>query len=113
MTKHLEQVELGFASVWVSQHFVSDRFLYVQPVPLLARVAAAAEGMTVGTAIVLLTLPNPVEVAENAATLDAIAGAGLSSGWESATGRSRTRRRASARRSVRAQARHRAQAAGR
>jgi alkanesulfonate monooxygenase SsuD/methylene tetrahydromethanopterin reductase-like flavin-dependent oxidoreductase (luciferase family) len=30
--------------------------------------------MTVGTAILLLTLLNPVEVAENAATLDAIAG---------------------------------------
>jgi alkanesulfonate monooxygenase SsuD/methylene tetrahydromethanopterin reductase-like flavin-dependent oxidoreductase (luciferase family) len=75
--QHVEQVELarelGFSSVWASQHFLSDRFLYFQPVPLLSRVAAAAEGMTVGTAIVLLTLLNPVEVAENAATLDAIA----------------------------------------
>jgi alkanesulfonate monooxygenase SsuD/methylene tetrahydromethanopterin reductase-like flavin-dependent oxidoreductase (luciferase family) len=45
-----------------------------QSVPLLARMAAAAEGMTVGTAILLLTLLNPVEVAENAVTLEAIAG---------------------------------------
>ena len=78
MRQHLEQVELarelGFSSVWASQHFLSDPFLYLQTVPLLARVAAAADGMTVGTAIVLLTLLNPVEVAENAATLDAIAG---------------------------------------
>jgi alkanesulfonate monooxygenase SsuD/methylene tetrahydromethanopterin reductase-like flavin-dependent oxidoreductase (luciferase family) len=44
-----------------------------QSVPLLARMAAEAEGMTVGTAIVLLTLLNPIEVAENAATLAAIA----------------------------------------
>ena len=76
--EHLEQVELarelGFSSVWTSQHFLSHPFLYFQSVPLLARVAAAAEGMTVGTAILLLTLLNPVEVAENAATLDAIAG---------------------------------------
>jgi alkanesulfonate monooxygenase SsuD/methylene tetrahydromethanopterin reductase-like flavin-dependent oxidoreductase (luciferase family) len=50
----------------------------LQSVPLLARVAAAAEGMTVGTAILLLTLLNPVEVAENAATLEAIAGGRLS-----------------------------------
>jgi alkanesulfonate monooxygenase SsuD/methylene tetrahydromethanopterin reductase-like flavin-dependent oxidoreductase (luciferase family) len=75
--QHLEQVELarelGFSSVWASQHFLSHPFLYLQSVPLLARVAAAAEGMTVGTAILLLTLLNPVEVAENAATLDAIA----------------------------------------
>ena len=78
LRQHLEQValarELGFASVWTSQHFLSDQFLYFQSVPLLARVAAEAEGMTVGTAILLLTLLNPVEVAENAATLDAIAG---------------------------------------
>jgi alkanesulfonate monooxygenase SsuD/methylene tetrahydromethanopterin reductase-like flavin-dependent oxidoreductase (luciferase family) len=75
--EHLEQVELarqlGFSSVWTSQHFLSDPFMYFQSVPLLARVAGAAEGMTVGTAILLLTLLNPVEVAENAATLDAIA----------------------------------------
>ena len=75
--QHLEQVELarelGFSSVWASQHFLSEPFLYFQTVPLLSRVAAVADGMTVGTAVVLLTLLNPVEVAENAATLDAIA----------------------------------------
>ena len=43
-----------------------------QSVPLLARVAAEAGEMTVGTGILLLPLLNPVEVAENAATLDAI-----------------------------------------
>ena len=76
--QHLEQVELarelGFSSVWSSQHFLSHPFMYFQSVPLLARVAGAAEGMTVGTSVLLLTLLNPVEVAENAATLDAIAG---------------------------------------
>jgi hypothetical protein len=44
-----------------------------QPVPLLARVAAAADGMTIGTGVLLLTLLKPVECAENAASLDAIA----------------------------------------
>jgi alkanesulfonate monooxygenase SsuD/methylene tetrahydromethanopterin reductase-like flavin-dependent oxidoreductase (luciferase family) len=75
--EHLEQVELahelGLASVWAGQHFLSHPFQMFQNVPLLARMAAAAEGMTVGTAILLLTLLNPVEVAENAATLSAIA----------------------------------------
>lgn len=75
--EHLEQVELarelGFSSVWAGQHFLSHPFQMFQSVPLLARMAAVAEGMTVGTGILLLTLLNPVEVAENAATLEAIA----------------------------------------
>jgi alkanesulfonate monooxygenase SsuD/methylene tetrahydromethanopterin reductase-like flavin-dependent oxidoreductase (luciferase family) len=75
--QHLEQVEpardLGFASVWAPQHFLSHPFQMFQTVPLLARVAAVAEGMTIGTGVLLLTLLNPVECAENAATLDAIA----------------------------------------
>lgn len=75
--EHVEQVavarELGFSSVWAGQHFLSQPFQMFQNVPLLARVAAEAEGMTIGTGIVLLTLLNPLEVAENAATLDAIA----------------------------------------
>jgi alkanesulfonate monooxygenase SsuD/methylene tetrahydromethanopterin reductase-like flavin-dependent oxidoreductase (luciferase family) len=76
--EHLEQVELardlGFTSVWVPQHFLSHPFWMFQTVPLLARIAAAADGMTLGTGVLLLTLLNPVECAENAATLDAIAG---------------------------------------
>ncbi len=75
--EHLKQVELarelGFSSVWAGQHFLSQPFQMFQSVPLLARMAAAAEGMTVGTAIVLLALLNPLEVAEHAATLAAIA----------------------------------------
>ncbi len=74
--EHLEQVamarELGFSSVWAGQHFLSHPFQMFQNIPLLARVAAEAEGMTIGTGIILLTLLNPLEVAENAATLDAI-----------------------------------------
>jgi alkanesulfonate monooxygenase SsuD/methylene tetrahydromethanopterin reductase-like flavin-dependent oxidoreductase (luciferase family) len=77
LREHLEQVELarelGFASVWAPQHFLSHPFQMFQTVPLLARVAAVAEGMTIGTGVLLLTLLNPVECAENAATLDAIA----------------------------------------
>jgi len=77
LREHVEQVELarelGLSSVWAGQHFLSHPFQMFQSVPLLARVAAAAEEMTVGTAILLLTSLNPVEVAENAATLGAIA----------------------------------------
>ena len=73
---HVEQVRLartiGFDSVWASQHYLSAPFTYFQPIPTLARVAADAEGMTLGTGCLLLPLHHPVEVAEQIATLDVI-----------------------------------------
>ena len=76
--EHVEQVRLarsvGFSSVWASQHYLSDPFTYFQPIPTLARVAAEAEGMTLGTGCLLLPLHHPVEVAEQLATLDVITG---------------------------------------
>jgi alkanesulfonate monooxygenase SsuD/methylene tetrahydromethanopterin reductase-like flavin-dependent oxidoreductase (luciferase family) len=78
---HLEQVRLaravGFGSVWASQHYLSDPFTYFQPVPTLARVAAEADGMDLGTGVLLLPLHHPVDVAEQLATLDVIAGGRL------------------------------------
>lgn len=74
--EHLEQVRLargvGFESVWASQHYLSAPFTYFQPVPTLARVAAEAEGLRLGTGVLLLPLHHPVEVAETLATLDVI-----------------------------------------
>jgi alkanesulfonate monooxygenase SsuD/methylene tetrahydromethanopterin reductase-like flavin-dependent oxidoreductase (luciferase family) len=76
LREHLEQVRLardaGFRSVFAGQHFLSAPFQMFQPVPLLARVAAEAGEMRVGAGVLLVPLLNPVEVAENAATLDAI-----------------------------------------
>lgn len=74
---HLEQVRLaratGFDSVWASQHYLSAPFTYFQPIPTLARVAAEASGMLLGTGCLLLPLHHPVEIAEQLATLDVIA----------------------------------------
>src|SRR2546427_6617140 len=74
--EHVEQVRLaravGFTSVWASQHYLSDPFTYFQPIPTLARVAAEARGMTLGTGCLLLPLHHPVEIAEQLATLDVI-----------------------------------------
>jgi len=68
--EHLEQVRLaravGFSTIWASQHFLSQPFTYFQPLPLLGRLAAEAEGMTLGTGIVLLPLFQPLDVAEHA-----------------------------------------------
>ena len=74
--EHVEQVRLaravGFASVWASQHYLSDPFTYFQPFPTLGRIAAEADGMLLGTGVVLLPLHQPVDVAEQVATLDVI-----------------------------------------
>ncbi len=76
--EHLEQVrvarESGFSTIWASQHFLSQPFTYFQPIPTLARIAAEAEGMTLGTGIILLPLFQPLDVAEQMATLDVITG---------------------------------------
>ena len=69
--------ELGFDLVSAGQHFVTEVFQMLQPIPLLGRIAAEAGDMRVATNIALLTLLNPVELAENAVTLDAITGGRL------------------------------------
>jgi alkanesulfonate monooxygenase SsuD/methylene tetrahydromethanopterin reductase-like flavin-dependent oxidoreductase (luciferase family) len=78
LAEHLEQVRLardiGFRSVFAGQHFLPAPFQMFQSVPLLARLAAETGDMRVGAGILLLPLLNPVEVAEQAATLDVITG---------------------------------------
>ena len=73
-----EQVRMaraaGFDSIWAGQHFLADPMAMFQPMPLLGWLAADAEGMTLGTNILVLPLLNPVDVAEEAATLDHITG---------------------------------------
>jgi alkanesulfonate monooxygenase SsuD/methylene tetrahydromethanopterin reductase-like flavin-dependent oxidoreductase (luciferase family) len=79
--EHVEQVRLaravGFSSVWASQHYLSDPFTYFQPLPTLGRIAAEADGMTLGTGVLLLPLHQPVDLAEQLATLDVISGGRL------------------------------------
>src|SRR5688500_10347959 len=75
----LEQVrlarDLGFDSVWMVHHYLIE-FQTFQPLPMLARLAAEAGAMEIGTAIYVLPLQHPVEVAESGATRDARPGAG-------------------------------------
>jgi alkanesulfonate monooxygenase SsuD/methylene tetrahydromethanopterin reductase-like flavin-dependent oxidoreductase (luciferase family) len=71
----LEQVrlarDLGFDSISASQHYLATPFQYFQPISLLARIAAESGEMTLITNI-LLPLYNPVDLAEQLATLDTI-----------------------------------------
>ena len=78
LAEHLEQVrfvrDAGFHSIFAGQHFLPAPYQMLQPVPLLARLAAEAGDLRVGAGILLLPLLNPVEVAEEAATLDVLTG---------------------------------------
>ena len=66
--------EAGFDHISAPQHYLASPFQYLQPVPLLSRLAAETGDMTLGTGIMLLALQNPIDVAENIATLDVITG---------------------------------------
>ena len=65
----------GFDGIFAAHHYaLGAGEAMFQPIPLLARLAAEAPGMTLGTSIFLLSLHNPLEAAELAATLDIISG---------------------------------------
>jgi alkanesulfonate monooxygenase SsuD/methylene tetrahydromethanopterin reductase-like flavin-dependent oxidoreductase (luciferase family) len=75
----LEQVsvakEAGFSSLWLPQHFVAGpNMRQLATSPMLGLLAARAEGMTLGTGVLLLPMLNPVLLAEEAATLDHLTG---------------------------------------
>jgi alkanesulfonate monooxygenase SsuD/methylene tetrahydromethanopterin reductase-like flavin-dependent oxidoreductase (luciferase family) len=75
---HLEQArvaaELGFAGLFYFEHYLMPQFTMLHQPTFLARVAAEAGEMQVGTGISLVALHNPVELADAAATLDVITG---------------------------------------
>jgi alkanesulfonate monooxygenase SsuD/methylene tetrahydromethanopterin reductase-like flavin-dependent oxidoreductase (luciferase family) len=72
----LEQVRLaqavGFHSIVAPQHYLPAPFQMLQPLPLLARVAAEADRMRLIAGVILLSLQNPVALAEEIGTLDVI-----------------------------------------
>ncbi|MBI4082890.1 MAG: LLM class flavin-dependent oxidoreductase, partial [Candidatus Lambdaproteobacteria bacterium] len=64
----------GWDSYFGNQHYLQEGDLQMlQIVPYLARMHADAGPMTMGVGLVLLTLQNPVDVAETIASLDVIA----------------------------------------
>jgi len=74
----IEQVHLiralGFDSIWGGEHHATPGYHYFPLLPFLQRLAAEADGLSVGTNLILLPLHNPVEVAEIGAFLDVITG---------------------------------------
>lgn len=64
--------QLGFDLMVCGQHFLGSELRYFQPVPWLAHMAAVAPTMRAATGIILLSMANPVDVAEQMATLDVL-----------------------------------------
>ena len=63
---------LGFAAIYAPQHFVSHPTVWLQPMQTLARLSPDADGLKLMTGILLLAYFNPVDIAEQTATLDQI-----------------------------------------
>lgn len=71
--------ELGFDSLWVIDRLFHDRGM-PHPFVMLSHAAAVTERIGLGTGVVLLSVRHPVEVAQQAATLDALSGDRLTLG---------------------------------
>lgn len=63
---------LGFDHMVAGQHFLGSELRYFQPVPYLAHLSHYAPTMNVVTGIMLLSMANPVDLAEQIATLDVV-----------------------------------------
>lgn len=63
---------MGFGWVSVGNHWLSYPTVWPQPFPLVARLAPATGQMLIRTSVLLVPLFNPVDIAENVATLDHI-----------------------------------------
>ena len=64
--------DVGFDFVSWGHHWLVDPFQHFQPIPVLSRFAAEAGDMDLVTGVLLIPLLNPVQVAEDIATLDHI-----------------------------------------
>ncbi len=69
--------DAGLASVWFGQHVASGPLQMFQMMPLLARIVPEAGDMTIGSSVVLLAMQNPLQTAEEMATLDWLSGGRL------------------------------------
>jgi alkanesulfonate monooxygenase SsuD/methylene tetrahydromethanopterin reductase-like flavin-dependent oxidoreductase (luciferase family) len=82
--ENLEQIawaeRLGFESVWLSEHHVTDEGYLPSVFPMLAAVAQRTETMRIGSAILLGPFQHPIRFAEDVAVLDQLSGGRLEVG---------------------------------
>jgi alkanesulfonate monooxygenase SsuD/methylene tetrahydromethanopterin reductase-like flavin-dependent oxidoreductase (luciferase family) len=90
LVEHAEQVrlarQLGFDGVVIGNHLSYGATAWFPPFETLMRLAAEAEGMALGTCMLVLPLYHPLAVAEQVALLDAACGGrailGAAPGWQ-------------------------------
>ena len=66
--------EWGYTAIYCPQHYVSHPTVWPQPMPVLARLMPEAPEVKLVTGILLLTYMNPLDVAEQVATMDQLSG---------------------------------------
>jgi alkanesulfonate monooxygenase SsuD/methylene tetrahydromethanopterin reductase-like flavin-dependent oxidoreductase (luciferase family) len=85
----LEQIvwaeQLGFRSVWLTEHHFCDDGYTPSPLALAAAIGARTQHMQIGTNLIVLPLHDPVRIAEDAATVSLLTGGrfrlGVGSGY--------------------------------
>ena len=69
----LEAERLGIDTVWLAQHhFSPERSVLASPLVIASAIAARTSTIRVGLAVQVLSLTNPLRIAEEAATVDHI-----------------------------------------
>jgi alkanesulfonate monooxygenase SsuD/methylene tetrahydromethanopterin reductase-like flavin-dependent oxidoreductase (luciferase family) len=73
--------ELGFYSAWIAEHHFSRYSMGSSSLVLASHIAAKTQRIRLGTAVLLPTLHNPIRLAEDTATMDAVSGGRLDVGF--------------------------------
>ena len=66
--------ELGFDSIWITEHHFAEDGYTPSPIPLLAAIAARTKKVELSTDILLLPLYDALKLAEDVATIDVLSG---------------------------------------
>jgi len=90
LQEHVEQVrlarQLGFDGVSIGNHLSYGSTAWFPPFETLMRLSAEADGMSLGTCMLVLPLYEPLHVAEQVALVDAACGGrailGVAPGWQ-------------------------------
>ena len=85
----LEQVlhaeRLGYSSVWFTEHHFTRHGIVSATLSLLAYLAGVTGTIRLGTAVTVLPFHNPVQLAEQTATVDVLSGGRLDLAWGGVT----------------------------
>src|ERR1700712_155811 len=69
-----EAEQLGYDTVWLTEHHFADDGYSPAIIPIAAAIAARTERIRIGFNLLLLPLHNAIRVAEDIATLDGLSG---------------------------------------